>query len=71
MPKLYIKSIRYLHERRPAQRQLKLTFSNGRTVRAEACHESWEQWGGTTEKLFITMPLVEQHNEWLHGGERP
>ena len=67
----YIKSIQYLHERRPNARQLKIILSNGTTVRAEACWESWEQWGGTREELCITLPLVEQHNEWLHGGDRP
>jgi hypothetical protein len=67
----YIKSIAYLHENRPSQRQLKITLSNGTIVRAEACYESWEQWGTTTDELFITMPIVEKHNGWLHGGNRP
>lgn len=50
---------------------MKITLSNGTIVRAEACYESWQQWGGTTDELYITMELVELHNEWLHGGNRP
>ena len=69
--KLYVKRIEYQYENQPARRRLKLTLNNGRVIRAEACHESWEQWGGTTEELCATVPTVERHNEWLHGGERP
>lgn len=66
-----IRSITYLSENRPSKRELKIKLSNGTTIRACACHESWEQWGGTTEELYITMPIVEAHNEWLHGGNKP
>jgi hypothetical protein len=52
-------------------RKLKIKLSSGSIITAEACHESWEQWGGTTKELYITMPIVEAHNKWLHGGERP
>jgi len=66
-----IKSISYLNENRPSKRQLKIKLTNGTTIRAESCHESWQQWGGTTEELYVTMPVVESHNKWLHGGNRP
>jgi len=71
MKTLYVKTVSYLYEKTPSRRQLKIKLSNGTTIRAEACHESWEQWGGTTEELYVSMPVVERHNEWLHGGERP
>ena len=67
----YIKRVEYLHENQPTRRQLKITLSNKTVIRAESCHESWEQWGGSREELYITMPTVERHNDWLHGGERP
>jgi hypothetical protein len=66
-----IKSITYLGESRSSQRQLKLRLSNGATVRAAALYESWQQWGAGESDLYITMPIVEAHNEWLHGGEWP
>lgn len=66
-----IKKIEYLNENRPSRRQLKITLSNKRVIRAESCYESWEQWGGTQEELYITMPTVERHNGWLHGRRRP
>lgn len=52
-------------------RQLEMTLDNGTVITAEACHESWEQWGGTVEELYVTQPIVEYHNDWLHGGELP
>lgn len=69
--KPHIKSIQYLYENQKSRRQLKITLSNKTIVRAESCSESWEQWGGTVDELYITMPVVQSHNSWLHGGERP
>ncbi len=66
-----IKRISYIGENNKSRRKLKIKLSNNRIITAEKCHESWEQWGGNTEELFLTMPIVEQHNEWLHGGNRP
>jgi hypothetical protein len=71
MKTIKIKSVQYLRENRPSKRELKIKLNNSTTVRASACHESWEQWGGTTEELYITMPFVEAHNDWLHGGSKP
>jgi len=71
MSNIYIKSIRYLYENKPSRRKLKIELNNGTIVYAQSCHESWQQWGATEEELFITMPTVEAHNDWLHGGERP
>ena len=67
----YIKSIYYMGENRPSRRKLRILLSNGSVIHAEACNESWEQWGGTESELFITMPIIEKHNDWLHGGDRP
>ena len=66
-----IKSITYLGQNRPSIRKLKIELSNGRTIKAQKCHESWEQWGGSQDELRLTMPTVEANNEWLHGGAEP
>lgn len=72
MPKeIYINKIEYLHENQKSRRELKITLSNKRVIRVAACYESWEQWGGTSDELYVTMPTVERHNTWLHGGPRP
>ena len=71
MSDTYIKSITYLGESRPSRRELRLQLSNGDTVHAVRCYEAWQQWGASESDLYITMPIVEQHNDWLHGGERP
>jgi len=52
-------------------RQLVITLNTGAEITAEACHESWEQWGGTVDELYVTQPVVEYHNNWLHGGPTP
>ncbi len=67
----HITSVSYLNEDAPEDRQLEIELSNGTTITAESCHESWQQWGGTTDELYTTMPTVEAHNDWLHGGKRP
>lgn len=69
--KTTIKKIEYLHSNNKKNRELKITLSNKTVVRACACYESWEQWGGNKEELYITMPIVESHNAWLHGGSKP
>ena len=66
----YIKSFSYLYENVPSRRKLIFTLSNGIKIYAVLCYESWQQWGCNTKELCLTMPLVEQHNEWLHGGLR-
>ena len=66
-----ITKVEYLNEGKPSKRQLRVTLSNGTVITAESCYESWQQWGGTTSELYITMPIVETHNRWLHGGDRP
>jgi hypothetical protein len=66
-----VKKIEYLNGHQRSRRKLKITLDNGRIIYAESCHESWEQWGGTTEELYVTLPIVEAHNAWLHGGAKP
>lgn len=66
-----IKKVEYLHENVKSKRELKITLSNKTVIRASACYESWEQYGGTRDELYVTMPTVEKHNNWLHGGSRP
>jgi hypothetical protein len=71
MPQLHVKQITYLGESRPDRRKLRLRLSNGTEISAVALYESWQQWGGTHDELCVTQPVVERHNDWLHGGERP
>lgn len=66
-----IKSIRFLGVNTKGNRRIKIKMTSGSTITIEACHESWEQWGGYQSELFETMPIAEKYNEWLHGGEMP
>jgi hypothetical protein len=68
---LYVKSIHYLRENKKSARKLKIILSNNTIIYAESCYESWMQYGGTQNELYITMPIIEKHNKWLHGGNRP
>lgn len=63
-----IEKVQHLWANTVSRRQLKITLSNGTVIRADACHESWEQYGGTTDELRITQDIVERNNAWLHGN---
>jgi len=65
---LLVTNIKYVHQE---ARQLVITLNDGSEITAEACHESWEQWGATVDQLCFTQPIVGAHNDWLHGGELP
>jgi len=64
-----IKKVEFLFQNQPNRRKIKVTLTNGNVVFIERCYESWEQYGGTTEELWETMPIAEKYNDWLHGGE--
>lgn len=51
-------------------RKIMVKLSNGTRITIEPCYESWEQYGGTTEELYITMPIAERYNGWLHSNSR-
>ena len=63
-----IKKIQHLWKNNVSRRQLKVTLTNGTIIRADACYESYEQYGGTYDELRITSDIVERNNAWLHGN---
>ena len=64
-----IKSINFIGENRPKNRKIKIKLDTGSLIIIESCFESWQQYGGTNEELFFTMPIAEKFNNWLHGGD--
>lgn len=54
---------------RKEKRSVKVTLTNGTRITIVPCYESWEQYGGTREELYITVPVAERFNAWLHGEE--
>lgn len=52
---------------RKEKRSIKVTLTNGTRITIAPCHESWEQYGGTRDELYITVPVAERFNAWLHG----
>jgi hypothetical protein len=68
---IHVKSIEYLNIDKRLKRKIKITLNNGVEIFATSCHESWQQWGGTESEVAITMPIIETHNRWLHGGKLP
>ena len=69
MNALKIKKIELVGENRPKNRKVKVTLTNGTKITIVPCHESWEQFGGTTEELRVTVPVADKYNAWLHGVE--
>lgn len=62
-----IKKVELLYQNVISRRQVKVTLTNGTIIRVVSCYESWEQYGGTTEELWLTVPIAERYNDWLHG----
>lgn len=63
-----IENVQFLNEGK--EREIIVSLSNGAEVHISACYESWEQWGGTIDDLYVTMPIAERNNAWLHGEGR-
>jgi len=51
------------------KREIVVTLSNGSIIHIIACHESWQQYGGTTDDLYVSMEVAEKYNGWLHGED--
>jgi hypothetical protein len=62
-----IRKVEFLYANQPSRRKIKVLLTNGGRIYIEPCCESWEQYGGTTNELYITMPIAEKYNAWLHG----
>ena len=69
MGTLKIKKIELIGQNRPKNRKVKVTLTNGTKITIVPCCESWEQFGGTTEELYVTVPVADKYNAWLHGAE--
>ena len=64
-----VTKVEFLYVNQPSRRKIKVKLNTGSTIYIERCHESWEQYGGTTNELYITMPIAERYNDWLHCME--
>lgn len=62
-----IKKVEFLYQNQPNRRKIKVTLTSGNVVYIVRCYESWEQYGGTEDELWKTMPIAERNNRWLHG----
>ena len=69
--KLYIRYLRFIGQTKRNDRMVQVGLSNGAVVKIVPCYEGWEQYNATIEEKKVAMPIAEQFNEWLHGGEFP
>jgi len=67
MAKYEVLKVELLNYDAPDERCIKIYLSSGTVITAVPCYESWQQWGGTRDELYSSMPVVEQFNGWLHG----
>lgn len=51
------------------ERFIDVRLNTGTVVVIEKCYESWQQYGGTEDELWVTMPIAEKYNGWLHGED--
>ena len=64
MDDLQVIKVEFLNVDNIEDRECICTLNNGTKVHISSCYESWEQWGGTTNELFVTMPIA------TRGGRR-
>jgi len=69
--KLYIRYLRFIGQTKRNDRMVQVGLSNGAVVKIVSCYEGWQQYNATVEEKKVAMPIAEQFNEWLHGGEFP
>lgn len=69
MRKIRIIRVEFLYYSQPKRRKIKCVLSNGHKVYIQSSYEAWMQWGGTTEDLYVTQPIAEEFNAWLHGED--
>ena len=67
---LAISKVEFLFVNQPKRRKIKVRLNNGTIIYIESCYESWQQYGGTQTELYLTMPIAERYNDWLHGEGR-
>lgn len=48
-------------------REIRILLSNGTTVTVSACHEGFEQTGGTRRDYLVTVDIAWRFVGWLHG----
>lgn len=72
MDDLQVIKVEFVNTDSIKDRECNCTLNNGTKVHISSCYESWEQWGGTRNELYVTMPIAERINDWLHGvGDEP
>ena len=64
-----VNKIELLNVDKVEDREVKVTLSNGTEIHIVPCYESWQQYGGTTEELGLTVDIAGRYNAWLHGEE--
>ncbi len=67
MEKIYVEDVTLNEGEDLESRECICTLSNGTEIHIVACYESWQQYGGTQNELWLTVDIAEAINDWLHG----
>lgn len=62
-----IRRIEFLYVNQLKRRKIKVALTNGTIIYIQPCHDSYEQYGGTSDELRLTVSIAERFNSWLHG----
>ena len=65
-----IRKVEFLYVNQPSRRKIKVTLTNSTKIYIESCYESYQQYGGTTDELWLTISIAEKYNDWLHVCHR-
>ena len=66
---MYIKNELITRNKKGEITEINFTLSNGTRITAQSCYESWQQWGGTTEELGLTVDRLEELNPKFERDE--
>ena len=67
VPEPEIRDIRLLNHDKPSDRKVEVVLTNDTVVTIVACHEGFEQYGGTQRDYAVTADVAWRFTAWLHG----
>jgi Ribonuclease HI len=67
VPEPEIRDIRLLNHDKLSDRKVEVALTDGTVITIVACHEGFEQYGGTQREHAVTVDVAWRFAEWLHG----
>jgi hypothetical protein len=66
----YIKSVKFTKDEN-GEREVHVQLNHDTLVKICECYESYQQYNACTPALWVSLPVAEACNDWLHGENKP